>query len=118
MWMQGSTYSQPRHYEEVGWLVLRSATLTPGEIPRYSFYRRLSEPQDQSGHEGVKKNLHPSDTRDRTRAVQPVAKRLAACATWSIPSQRFQFLFPAFSGSIGSGTGSEILKKIEIKVEG
>ena len=37
--------------------------------PRYSFYRRLS------GHKGVKKNLHPSDTRDRTRAVQPIAKR-------------------------------------------
>ena len=36
----------------------------------------------QSGHEGVKKNLHPSDTRDRTRAVQPVVKRLAAWATW------------------------------------
>ena len=70
MWMQGSTYSQPRHYEEVGWLVLRSAAFTPGEIHRYSFYRRLSGPQDQSGHEGVKKNLHPSDTRDRTRAVQ------------------------------------------------
>ena len=39
---------------------------------------RLSGPQDQSGHEGAKKNLHPSDTRDRTRAVQPVAQRLAA----------------------------------------
>ena len=33
--------------------------LYPGEIPRYSFYRRLSGPQGQSGHEGVKKNLHP-----------------------------------------------------------
>ena len=78
MWMQGSTYSQPRHSDEVGWLVLRSAAFTPGEIPRYSFYRRLSGPQAQSGHEGVKKNLHPSDTRDRTRAVQLVAKRLVA----------------------------------------
>ena len=58
--------------------------LYPGEIPRYSFYRRLSVPQDQSGHEGVKKNLHPSDTRDRTRAVQPLVKRLAAWATWPI----------------------------------
>ena len=82
MWMQGSTYSQPRHYVQVGWLVLRSAAFTPGEIPQYSFYRRLSEPQGQSGHEGVKKNLHSSYTRDRTRAVQPVAKRLAAWATW------------------------------------
>ena len=55
--------------------------LYPGEIPRYSFYRRLSGPQGQSGHEGLKKNLHPSDTRDRTRAIQPVAQRLAASAT-------------------------------------
>ena len=31
-----------------------------------------------SKHEVKKKNLHPSDTRDRIRAVQPVAKRLAA----------------------------------------
>ena len=52
--------------------------LYPGEIPRYSFYSRLSGPQGQSGHEGVKKNLHPSNTRDRTRAFQPAAKRLAA----------------------------------------
>ena len=56
--------------------------LYPGEIPRYSFYRRLSGPQGQSGHEGMKKNFHPSDTRDRTRTVQPVVKRLAAWATW------------------------------------
>ena len=48
--------------------------LYPEESPRYSFYRRLSGPQDQSGHEGAQKNLHPSDT----RAVQPVAQRLAA----------------------------------------
>ena len=74
IWMQGSTYSQPRHYGEVGWLVLHSAAFTPEEIPRYSFYRRLSGPQDQSGHESAKKNLHPSDT----RAVHPAAKRLAA----------------------------------------
>ena len=48
--------------------------LYTGESPRYSFCMRLSGPQDQSGHEEVKKNLHPSDTRDRTRAVQSVAK--------------------------------------------
>ena len=77
MWMQRSTYSQPRHQEEVGWLVLRSAAFTPEESPRYSFYRRLSGPEDQSGHEGAKKSLHPSDTRDQTRTVQPVAQRLA-----------------------------------------
>ena len=40
--------------------------------------RRLSGPQNQTGHEGVKKNLQPYNTQDRTRAVQPVAKRLAA----------------------------------------
>ena len=34
----------------------------------------------------MKKNLHPSDTWDRTRAIQPVAKHLAACATWPIHS--------------------------------
>ena len=47
------------------------------EISRYSFYRRLYGPQDQSGHEGLKKNLHSCVTRDRTRAVLPVVKRFA-----------------------------------------
>ena len=57
----------------------RVASPTLGRLYiRYSFYRRLSIPQDQPGHEEVKKSLHTSDTRDRTRAVQPVAKRLAA----------------------------------------
>ena len=55
--------------EEVGSLVLCSAAFTPGKSPGYSFYRRLSGPQDQSEHKGVKKNLHPSDTRDKTQAV-------------------------------------------------
>ena len=77
MWMQVSTYSQPWQQEEVGWLVLCSAAFIPEESPRYSFYRRLSVPQDQSGHEGAKKNLHPSDIWDRTRAVQPLTQRLA-----------------------------------------
>ena len=45
--------------------------------PWYSLYTSLSGSQDQSGHEGMK-NLHPSDTRDRTRTVQLLAKRLAA----------------------------------------
>ena len=44
------------------WLVLRSAAFTPGESARYSFYRRQSEPQYQSGHEGLMKNLHSSQT--------------------------------------------------------
>ena len=59
MWMQGSTYSQPWHQDEVGWLVLRSAAFTPGESPRYSFYRRLSGPQDQSGYKSMKKISTP-----------------------------------------------------------
>ena len=33
--------------------------LYPLGNPPYSFYRRLSGPQDQSGHERAKKNLHP-----------------------------------------------------------
>ena len=57
----------------------RVASPTLGRLyPWYSYYSRLSGPQKQSGYEGVKKNLHPSDTRDRTRAVEPVVKRLAA----------------------------------------
>ena len=59
-------------------LVLRSAAFSPEEGHGYSFYKRLSELQDQCGHEGVNKNLPPSDTRNRTQAVQPVPKRLAA----------------------------------------
>ena len=56
MWMQGSTYTQPWQKEEVGGLVLRSAAFTPRENPLYSFYRRLSGPQDLSGHEGEEKS--------------------------------------------------------------
>ena len=59
-------------------LTLRSIVFTPGKLR----YRRLRVHQDRSDHEEEKTNLHPSDTRDRTRAVQPVAKRLAAWATW------------------------------------
>ena len=68
--------------DEIGWLVLRLATFTPREIPQYSFYRRLSGPQDQSRHEGIRKKFHPSGTWNCTWAVQPIAKRLAAWATW------------------------------------
>ena len=78
--MQETPYTRPWHYEEVGWLFLRSAAFTPGVSPWYSLYRRMSGPQNQSGQEGVKKNLHLSDTRDRTRTVQPIVKRLAASA--------------------------------------
>ena len=37
MWMQRSTYTQPRHKEEVGWLVLRSAFLLSGKSPSTHF---------------------------------------------------------------------------------
>ena len=76
------------YYEDVGWLVLSLVVFTPKQSPRYSFYRRLSGPQDQSGHKGAKKNLHPSNTRDWTRAVQPVAKRLATWATWPMEGRK------------------------------
>ena len=66
--------------EELWWVAILSAVFTPGKH-RYSYYRNLSGCQDQSKHEGVKKNLHSSDTRDQIRAVQPVAKGLTACAT-------------------------------------
>ena len=48
--------------------------LYPGEILGTNFMGGSVDPQGQSGHEGVKKNLHPTNTRERTRAVQPVAK--------------------------------------------
>ena len=40
--------------------------------PSLIFYRRLSEPQDQSGHEGVKKNLHTP----LTPRIEPVVSVL------------------------------------------
>ena len=62
---------EPRIQEEEVWLVPRSVAQPRGEPP-YSFYRMLSGPQGQCGHEGVKKHLHFSDTRDRNRTMQPV----------------------------------------------
>ena len=61
--------------------------LYPGENTRYSFYRRLSEPQDQSGHEGMEKNVHPYVTRGRTRARSQAPCHLSytiqiKCLTW------------------------------------
>ena len=62
----------------LGWGRVGSPTLgCLREISLYSFYRRLSEPQGQSGHR-VKNIPTPSDTRERTRAAQPIAKHLAA----------------------------------------
>ena len=51
--------------------------LYPNGKAQNSFYRKLSGPQDQSGHKGVKENLHTSDSWDLTQAVQPVPKHLA-----------------------------------------
>ena len=31
IWMQGSTYLQPRHYGKIGWLALDLAVFTPGK---------------------------------------------------------------------------------------
>ena len=58
----------------LGWLVLHVAAFTSGESSWYSFYRRLSEPHDQSGHEKAKKKI---STPSNTQAIQPVAKHLA-----------------------------------------
>ena len=59
MWMQGCTYLCRLYTAtalgKVECLVLRSAAFTP----RYSFYRRLSGPQEQSGYEGVKEISAP-----------------------------------------------------------
>ena len=62
-------------YREPRWLVVRLAAFASGESPGYSFYRRPSGHQGQSVYKEVKKNIHPSDTRDRILAVQAVAKR-------------------------------------------
>ena len=55
--------------------------LPPGK-PAVLIMKEAEWSQNQFGQE-VKKNLYPSDTRDWNRAVQPVAKRLAAWATWA-----------------------------------
>ena len=55
----------------------REASLTLGRLNhRYSLYRMISGPQDQSGQEGMK-ILYHCGTRDGNVAVQPVA--WAAC---------------------------------------
>ena len=44
-------------------MALHSAVFTPGKAPVLRVeYRRLNGPQDQSVHEGVKKNLHTPPT--------------------------------------------------------
>ena len=56
--------------------------LYPWESPEYIFYRRPSGLLDSSRHEGVKNNLHPSEARDRTWAVQPIDKQFLIWAAW------------------------------------
>ena len=77
IWMQGSTYTQTRHQEEVGWLVLTLGRLYPRRKPPVFI---LLEAQWTPGSVWTRRseeNLHTSDTWDRTQAVQHVAKRLA-----------------------------------------
>ena len=64
-------------------------------------FRKLRGSQDQSEHEGMKKNSHSSDTPDRTRAVQArshtpcrlsyithimksIVKRIIKCMSWNL----------------------------------
>ena len=57
----------------------RVASPTLGRLyPRYSFYRRLSGPQDQSGHEGVKKKKAPPLRHPGSNPGNP-----ATWATWA-----------------------------------
>ena len=101
MKMQGPTYTQPRHQEEVGCLVLSSTAFTPGKATRYSFYRRLSGSQVQFGHEGVKKNLHPSDPglnsgrpdRSQTPGVKVRIRTLALCQLRTLAPTVKKFTF-------------------------
>ena len=80
--MQGSTYTQPRHWEEVGRLVLRSAAFTHEETPGTHFIGGWVDPRTSLNTKEWWKISTPSDTRDWTRAVHSVAKRLAAWAIW------------------------------------
>ena len=68
--------------KEVGWLILFSAAFASWESPRYSFLGGWVDPRNSLDTKDWKKISTVSDTRDRTRAVQLIAKRLAAWATW------------------------------------
>ena len=52
--------------------------LNPQGKPPVLIFREAEWIQDQSGHKGVKKNLHPSNTQVQTWAILPVDKHLAA----------------------------------------
>ena len=125
-WMYGVLIYTAMALRRGGWLVLRSATFTPRENPGTHFCRRLSRPQDQPGHEGAKKNLHPSPP--PTPWIDPGCQRVCRVFLHSCRSRLALDLFgivistsdchpkgPGFdsrlyprnvSGSIGSGTGS------------
>ena len=90
MWMQKSRIYTPMALGRGREASHTLGRLIPDESSRYSFYRRLNGPQDQSGYEGPKKNLHPSDIRDRTWAAQRVPKRRAALATLPIHETIFE----------------------------
>ena len=55
--------------------------LYPGKAPGTHFIGGWVDPRTSLDTKGVKKNLYPSDTQDRTWAIQPVAKHLTAWAT-------------------------------------
>ena len=72
--LQAHRGPQPRHYEEVGWLVLCSAAFTPRESPQYSFYRGAEWTPGPVWTRRSEENFYPSDT----RAIQSITKHLAA----------------------------------------
>ena len=54
----------------------------------------------------TEENIHPSDTRNRTWAVEPIAKHIAAWATWAPPLRKpwheYNHLFPTLKKHIFS----------------
>ena len=88
MWMQRSTYLQPRHQEEVGWLVLHSGAFPQRKAPGTHFIGGWVDIRTSLDTKERRKISTPSDSRGRTWAVQPVAQQLAAWATWPTDRQR------------------------------
>jgi hypothetical protein len=79
---------------EVSGQLQAPAALSPGkEIPVP--HRKLGVPQNRPGSYGEKKNLAP--LRNRTQAVQPVARRYADWAVLAMKLLNFIFnILPAF----------------------
>jgi hypothetical protein len=72
--------------------MLRSGRFTPGKDTRYLFYRRLGEPQGQSGQ--VRKISPPPGFHPRT--VQPVVSRytdyaISAKLIWQDDNNKMEF---------------------------